>query len=268
MMVKRQGAFELKPFTVMSFNIHRPRLFDFRYRWKDRRDSVLQTIVDISPDLLGLQEANCAQTTFLAESLSGYDHVYHGRANRWGTFGLACPIFYKRKRYFAERGGTFWFNDDSSKPGGYGMERRTATWLTLDDKESDRKMLFMSLQMPTFYGARYRATMQLSRWFRSVAPLCENVVVVGDFSDLPGSETHEAVKLIGLRDAQEEVRYPDISYRCGTKHDFTGRANCHRQDWVMVGDECNVTFCDSHMSRKLGRWPSSHHPVVAKVEWT
>ena len=93
---------------VMSFNIRLGVANDGDNHWDKRKESVLQTIQNFGPDLLGLQEVWHMQEDFLKEKLS--DYSYFGRSRRTDPReGEQCGIMYRKNR-FEKIEGKNWTN--------------------------------------------------------------------------------------------------------------------------------------------------------------
>ena len=84
--------------TVMSFNIRYGSANDGENRWDKRKELVAETIKEVSPDLLGMQECLSFQRDFLAKHLPGYAIHAAGREDGKEQ-GEMCAIFYRKDRF-------------------------------------------------------------------------------------------------------------------------------------------------------------------------
>ena len=86
------GVNELK---VISYNIRYNNPNDGINVWENRKSTIVNFLIDESPDFIGLQEVKHSQLLFLLGSMIDYDFIGVGRDDG-KTKGEYSPIFYNK----------------------------------------------------------------------------------------------------------------------------------------------------------------------------
>src|SRR5690606_17079954 len=110
------SAYAQHELHVMSFNIRYGSADDGPNHWDLRKDFLASVVAEVSPDVIGLQEALHHQIEFLLGRLPEYAMLGVGRddGKRAGEY---TAILYRRDRLTVEDSGTFWFSDTPEVPG-------------------------------------------------------------------------------------------------------------------------------------------------------
>src|SRR5690606_19489230 len=109
------SAYAQHELHVMSFNIRYGSADDGPNHWDLRKDFLASVVAEVSPDVIGLQEALHHQIEFLLGRLPEYAMLGVGRddGKRAGEY---TAILYRRDRLTVEDSGTFWFSDTPEVP--------------------------------------------------------------------------------------------------------------------------------------------------------
>lgn len=256
------------PVRLMSFNIRNADADDGVNAWPLRRDQVVAAIQAQAPDILGLQEVLASQADELRSALPDYGFVGVGRddGDRGGEF---VPILYRRQRFTLADAGHFWFSEQPTQPGTVGWDAalpRLATWARLRCKEAPWHDIHVVNVHLDHRGAtaRLESARLLRRLVESLGG--RPAVILGDFNCPPGSPPYRVLTasrgdLAELRDAHATA---DTT---GTYHGFTGQSPPGRIDWILVNRKFETVEADIDRSRRAGRFPSDHFPVVAVVRF-
>ncbi|MCC8145668.1 MAG: endonuclease/exonuclease/phosphatase family protein [Bacteroidales bacterium] len=106
---------------IMSFNIglshgedHRPP--EKYNKWKDRKNAIVQVILDYSPDILGMQEPMEVQYKFFADTAA--TKIY--QSFKYPKGGIEAPdqsnpIFYKKDVLEVLDKGRYWYSEDPAR---------------------------------------------------------------------------------------------------------------------------------------------------------
>ena len=123
---------------------------------KEKQEAVFNKMINVMPDLIGVQEETPAWESYLAPTLEecGYKHVY---AFRGGSYQEASGIFYSIDRFTLKTSGTFWLadkNSDGSLPGAgtvatsWGaLYPRVCTYVVLTDKVSKMDLAYFNTHL-------------------------------------------------------------------------------------------------------------------------
>lgn len=278
--------------TVATFNIRFGSANDGPDAWPLRRDKVIATIADLSPDVLGLQEVEAFQAHELLTALPRYAclgaHRDDGR-----TAGEGAPIFFDRTRFTAAESGTFWLSGTPDAIASVTWDNaitRIAVWARLVDLATGRGVYVLNAH---FDHVGQASREQAARLLRArIAELttrpgrADPVVVLGDFN---ADESNPAFAAMLAPDPHQphdpappaapappgppgptltdpyRALHPD-----GPAHTFTG----FRLDRPPVSGKIDHVFVSADLrplaagidTRTIeGRYPSDHFPVWARL---
>jgi endonuclease/exonuclease/phosphatase family metal-dependent hydrolase len=263
---------------LVTFNVRLLTENDGPNQWMHRRELFYETVRDIDPDVMGVQEAYASQLKDIQAGTDGYAYVGVGRddGKEEGEF---AAIFFKTARFEKAGDGTFWLSDTPEVVASNTWEavcNRVCTWVYLTDKETKRSF--------SVYNAHFDHKSTQARELSPVAIVKQMVakdhqkhplVLMGDFNS--GPATPQMAYLItgkALLDGQERVSpivfkntLPKaMSERFSTYSGWNGRKEGRQIDYVMIaGDKHRVMASEIKRVEKGGRYPSDHYPVTARV---
>ncbi|MCA9244435.1 MAG: endonuclease/exonuclease/phosphatase family protein [Phycisphaerales bacterium] len=258
------------PFRVMSFNIRNGTIDPPPNDWLSRRASVIATIRENEPDIVGLQEVIAQQADDIALAFPEYH--YFGVGNMDGADGgEADPILARRDRFNYIQDGYFWLSDAPSIPGSVGWDARyprLVSWLKLSFKSNPNFVLLVLNTHLDHVGteARLHSAEMIRRLTDSYAGT--PIVVIGDFNCEWGDPPHAVLvkqegNLAELRDAFS------AKARRGTfEENFDGVDDGRRIDHILHSRRVITLSADIDDKTHNGRYASDHFPVVADLKVT
>lgn len=272
------------PIELLSFNIRYDNPRDGEHRWANRRELVLETIRDRSPDFVGLQEALPHQRAWLDGELAGGEPAWAslGRAReRSMTSGEANPLLHRVDRWERLDGGTFWLSETPERIGSRSWGAacpRIATWGIYrrwsDDGEPDAAALPVLVVNTHFDHVSAEAR---RRGAESIVEFIERrrdampgmpTIVMGDLNAGPDSPAVATLLDAGLVDTHRVVAGTE---EIGTFHGFRGdRATEGRPriDFILADERFEVLEAGIEPSERGGRLVSDHRPVRARLRST
>ncbi len=263
------GCTTPKPFRVLSFNVRYDNPDDGPNSWTQRRDLVVETIVDQEADVICLQEVLAPQVNELCAALPDYGFVGAGREDGFAR-GEYVPIFYSKDRFLLVDEGHFWLSDFPERAGSVGWDAalpRVVTWVQLRFK--DAPLAQLRVLNVHFDHRGERARLESAKLIRRLVESMGGVpvVVLGDFNCVPGSAPHRTLtedrrNLTALVDAMAVCKTLE---NVGTYHGFTGRPSRGRIDWIMLNRRLEPLSAEVDRREWEGRYPSDHFPVAATV---
>lgn len=270
--------------TVATFNIRYAASQDKGSRsWAMRKDVTLETIREMDPDVLGLQEALWSQIRDLRPGMEGYEWAGSGRDDG-KLAGEFCAICWKEDRFRRLQTGTFWLSDTpytaGSKTWGNGVTR-ICTWVRLVDKKSGASFYVFNTHWDHKHqGSREQSSRMVAAQIDARQSKGDPVVLLGDFN---ATEENPAVAyLMGgkvlleggdkpqhwenrLIDVFDQL-HPDVEDR-RTGHGWEGNRKGRRKiDHIFVSPEVIPRECAIIYTQKDGVWPSDHFPVRAVID--
>lgn len=262
-------------FRVITFNIRFEFPSDVKEgnAWKLRAPMIAALIRDAKASVVCFQEDKTHQVDDLKREMPGWE--FSSGPGRDGKASEHCTIAYDAKDWSCVEHGDFWLSDtpDQVASNTWGCKYpHKVSWATLEAiKDSrHRTVTFLSTHLdehPEFDEVRRKSAVVIRKW---VAAHCarSNVIVCGDFNSAVTDPSHKAMldpePLPKLTDTFEAACHNEP--RPGTVHNFTGKAQTKRIDWIFTGN--NVFPRDTRIERwsKDGRYPSDHFAVSAEVE--
>jgi endonuclease/exonuclease/phosphatase family metal-dependent hydrolase len=182
--------FQGKSLRVMSYNIRYSRAKDGDNAWPLRRPATPAMILDLHPDVFGVQEAFQDQVDYILETCPDYQKVGVGRDDGVQK-GEQMVVFYDTKRLKLLDWGTYWLSETPDVPS-YGWDavcRRTATWTLLEQKSTGRRFYFVDTHLDHQGATARREGLALVyRNIQKMNPEGFPMVLVGDFNVYPDDE--------------------------------------------------------------------------------
>ena len=147
---------EYTDISVISFNIRVDNAADGTNVWRNRRDAVVTMIERERPMLLGLQEAQPHQITYLSEHCP--DYAWYGLGRDTGKVPPATDsyaaeetmaVFWRTAELELLDKGTFWLSEtpDQVSKGWDASYRRTCTWAGFRHKKSGQTCYFFNTHL-------------------------------------------------------------------------------------------------------------------------
>jgi endonuclease/exonuclease/phosphatase family metal-dependent hydrolase len=261
--------------NVMTYNIYLES--GSLLRWSDRRNAMVQFIRLNDPDIIGTQETEYSQHTFLQRNLTEYALYGVGREDG-KTNGEHNTILYKKGRFTECCSGTFWLSENPDKPGKGWDARytRIASYLILTDKISGKQIFVINTHIETHieqYGLiAQRESIPLL--MRKISELHGDlpVVLTGDFNMPPTNDN-----IVYITDASgghysllhtKEISETLPAGNVGTYHALkdTAPGISGLIDYIFVDEKVRVLAYTVFPSKFEGSFLSDHSAVMAKIE--
>lgn len=251
----------------MTFNLRFENDRDGDNAWNYRRDLVVKLINKYQPGILGTQEGRVSQLEYLQHRLSGYEMHTPSR-----VLDDTCqyPTLFFRKGQFRILGGEeFWL---SKTPGMH----RSMNWDSAFPRMISTARVECLKSGRTFRAAvthldhmgrkaRVKQAEIIARW---VHKRNEPVILMGDFNDGPGSETHGVLvnRNTGLSDSWEILGHSE-GRESFTHHAFTGTPQNNRIDWILTTTPPYVVDTRIVHDHFDGWYASDHFPFYVDLGW-
>jgi endonuclease/exonuclease/phosphatase family metal-dependent hydrolase len=258
---------------VMTFNLRVRTIFDGLNMWDYRRNLVAQTIQTFDPDLLGTQEGLSSMEDDLRGKLPGYTFFGVGRGDG-KRGGEMCGVFFRTDRFEMIDGGHFWLSHSPDKPGSRAWGAifpRMVTWVKLRQHSDGQTFCWFNTHLDAWNShARGEETKLMLQYVNTIAgPMA--TVITGDFNADQGSPPYQTMlsPRIGeapLVDTFRAANPERIAANEGTMHNFSGRHNGQRIDWILAS-EPHFQVISAAIDRVRGTlgYPSDHFPVTATL---
>lgn len=262
------AAFERgEPMNVASFNLRYDNPQDGPNAWPARREMVKALIRHHEFDIVGTQEGLAGQVADLAQ-MEEFDHVGVGRDDGKQA-GEHSAIFFRKSRFALLDKGDFWLSETPDRPSlGWDATccHRIVSWARLRERASGRVLYVFSAHFDHEGVVARRASSELL--LRKIAEIGrgEPAICVGDFNSTPDTPQMRAMATT-MRDAYRVSSTPPYG-PIGTYHGFRMDAPLQdRIDYVFVDRHFEVLKYAALGDSLHGRYPSDHHPVVARVQF-
>ena len=264
-----QAAQPALTLNLVTFNIRMQTEDDGPNEWKHRSDFLYETVREMAPDVMGVQEAFVSQLKDMAHALPGYAYVGVGRDDGKEE-GEHAAVFYKKDRFIMKAEGTFWLSDTPHVVASNTWEaacNRVCTWIQLTDKDTQRTF--------SVYNAHYDHKSEKARQNSPRVILeqmlanqhdKEPLILMGDFNSGPASP-----QMLYLLDGKAPLTFQntlpaDPSEESATFHGFKGHTKGQQIDYVLIaGSNHRVETSEIVRTHQGERYPSDHYPVLARV---
>lgn len=256
---------------VMSYNIRYDNPDDGINTWNNRKERVVNVIRFNNVDIIGMQEAEYQQVTYLDEQLGKFDWSGVGRSDgkRGGEFS---PVFYNAKRLEQLNNGTFWLSQTPGEPGKSwdAALPRIVSWVQLKEKETGKEFFFFNTHFDHIgEQARKESARLILQKIAAIAGEKIPVILSGDFNVPPGSEPY-AILAETLKDAFHAGKYPHYGPVSTFMEEgdpfYVGSGNGGRRiDYIFTNSRVEVVRHGIIGTFRDGRFPSDHLPVLAVV---
>ena len=252
------------PLTVMSYNIRLDVASDSANAWPYRREFLASQVLFHAPDILGTQEVLPSQLEWLAEHLTGYDHIGEGREG--GNAGEYSALFYRADRFTLSDTGTFWLSPtpNTVSVGWDAALPRICTYGRFTDRQSGQEFVAFNTHFDHVgERARVNSAALILAMIDSLNTNSLPVILTGDLNLTPDSEP------IGVFTETLTDAFDAAPIRLGPAGTFTGfdyAAPAERRiDYIMVSPGVEVLKFATLTDAINRRYASDHFAVLAKL---
>jgi len=228
--------------------------------WSKRLPQIVNSILFSDFDIIGLQEADSAQTAGLGQALNNYHYFLPNQEK-------INPIFFKRDVFDVLDSGFFWLSqtEDIKSRGWNARSFRTCVWLKLVRKGSEKVFFVFNTHWDRkSVEARQQSALQM---LKKIPSISENYPWFY-FGDLNAQRQDESLKSIEKSGyaffASDSAKYlynPNGSYNY---YDYQKKSK-YTFDYLIYNGSIsilrygilNLTYWDGEVMRV----PSDHHPI-------
>ena len=254
---------EYTDISVISFNIRVDNAADGTNVWRNRRDAVVTMIERERPMLLGLQEAQPHQITYLSEHCP--DYAWYGLGRDTGKVPPATDsyaaeetmaVFWRTAELELLDKGTFWLSEtpDQVSKGWDASYRRTCTWAGFCHKKSGQTCYFFNTHLDNDGKvAREESIKLLVSRMKTINSKRRVSFLTADFNSNV-TDACFAPLHVYMRDARANAAvsddYPSWNgYGASTgrlDHVFFSGDNCTAREFRTLRDDYGVPYISDH----------------------
>lgn len=247
-----EGRHEMSEMSVMSFNILTTKPDESRI------NRVVQTILNASPDTVGLQEASPYWIDVLKDRLKDtYDYVGEGRDG--GHNGEYSCVFYKKDKFELLDSHTYWLSETPDVVSWHPDSAyiRIMTYAKLRNKSNGQVFTHVNTHLDN--ESKEARMFQASVLVDFAAKFMDGpVLITGDFNCVSTEDTYKTVINAGYSNAgliapiaEKQATFPEN----GKVIDF-----CFCNDFVYPME---YEVIDDKID---GQYPSDHCPILVRYE--
>jgi endonuclease/exonuclease/phosphatase family metal-dependent hydrolase len=248
---------------VLSYNIRYASPNDGPNLWKNRKGDMIETLSNINPDLLGLQEVLHIQLLELTNGMKEYSYIGVGREDG-KTKGEYSPILYRKDAFEVLDSGTFWLSDTPSQisVGWDAALERICSYARFLHRQSGNEFWMFNTHFDHIgVLARANAARLILEKINALNTSSLPVVVTGDFNLEPYEEPIKIMQS-SLEDVQKELTSTEPNY--GTFNGFDTQTSGERRIDYIFQKGFKLREADHlWLKTKNGYWLSDHHLVRA-----
>ncbi|MCM1503484.1 MAG: endonuclease/exonuclease/phosphatase family protein [Bacteroidales bacterium] len=201
---------------VMSFNVRSDienQFSDGENSWVYRQDASPAMILDIIPDVCGMQEVRQHQQYSMESALKKYQFIGVGRDDGLGK-GERMLIMYNKKTVKLLDWGTYWLSETPDIPsiGWDAAYKRTATWAKMRHIQSGKIFFFVNTHLDhRGKNAQKNGLALIVERIAAMNPDGFPMILTGDFNVLPTDSVLNALdgKMESAREKAEDTDRKD-----------------------------------------------------------
>ncbi len=253
---------EMKTVRVCTFNIR----FacdekDISNIWYYRLPRIITQMNELSPDLIGFQEAMLIQYEQLAEKLSDYDSEF---LSRDGKSGEGTPIFYKKDRFELVEKGSYYLNEHPDEPG-LGWDAvclRVASYVSLKDKKTGKRFTYFNTHLD--HVGSLAQVNGIKLMVEKMEEYGGSMILSGDFNVIEGSETYNVASSL-LNDSKKIAKsvHESITYHGYGSSSASVKNGCI--DYIFVSSDIKVENYCVYDELVDGGYASDHYAVYVDL---
>lgn len=258
--------------SVMSFNIRYNNPADGINAWGNRRETVVDFLTQIQPDIIGMQEVLYGQLSYLSHSMPGYEWIGVGRDDGKKK-GEYVPVFYNKGKLELVREGNFWLSETPEKAGSrsWGAHLpRIVTWGRFMHKDTGQKMFFFNTHFSHVSdSARNESAKLLMKKINLIAGDTA-VILTGDLNFTSKSDGYSLIVSNENKTAIVDAMHASENPHFGGESTYNGfgTASGNRKiDYIFTGRGLKVKKHGIYKVIKNDIYISDHWPVYGIIEW-
>ncbi len=251
----------------MSFNIRYENHYDVNNSWSDRKDSVINLILNHKPDILGIQEALPNPYDYIKSNLTQYNSIGVGREDGINQ-GERAAVFFCKNRYTLLDSNNIWLSESSKIPsvGWDACTQRIATYTKLQD-ETDNSIINVFNTHFDHVGkkARIESAHLIINYIKEKQIENERIIFMGDLNSFPDSITINILNSF-FDDSSSISR---IKPECAgpTYNDFSELPEKQtRIDYIFTRNLGVESYKVIKTRRDNNKFISDHYPITISVE--
>ena len=230
--------------NVGSINVRLLAKGDYKkHNGWDLRKGYLCDMINLEAfDVFGAQEVKKPQLDDMLSMLPNYNYIGVGRDDGKEK-GEYSPVFYRKDKFKLLDSGTFWLSEtpDQVSKGWDGACRRVCSWAYLQRKSDKARFYFLSTHLD--HKGKVAKIEGAKLVVKFVQEHCkgENVIIVGDFNVIQGSEPYDVFAKSGvLNDTYDIAKYRFAP--TGTFNSFEPRRYTDKRiDHIFVSNDIKVS---------------------------
>lgn len=247
-----EGEYKMTQMSVMSFNILTTKPDEARI------NRVVTTILNASPDTVGLQEVSPYWMDILKERLKD-TYAYVGEGRDGGHNGEYSCIFYNKDKFELLDSATYWLSETPDVPSFHPESAypRIMTYAKLKNKTTGQEFVHVNTHFDHIgVEARKFQAKVLTEKASVFADL--PIVMTGDFNCVSTEETYKTIINAGYSNAAL------IAPVAEKKATFPGNGKVI--DFFFCNDFIYPTEYEVVDEKVDGEYPSDHYPIFLRYE--
>lgn len=246
---------------IMSFNLRYATADDGRNAWFQRKDILIQTIVQHAPLIVGTQEGLDFQLNEITQALPGFQRI---GVSRYGNIhDEHCAILYDYRLIEVVQNGDFWLSETPYQIGSRfasAVFPRIVSWGKFRHKQWTLPFYIFNTHFDhKNEPVRQKSAETVLSQLASINDEHLPIILMGDFNSQRGSKTWQILCDGKLQEVWETV--PEFGNSLNyTFHQFSGR-NHGFIDWVFYQGPISPIKASILDDNRSGAYPSDHFPL-------
>lgn len=251
--------------TLVTCNIRFDNPADGPNSWIHRRDFLSELLLSHSPDIIATQEGRFEQLQNLCALLPDFEIVDHHRS--WIGERMYPTFFIRKNKFELTRSEDIWLSETPDIAGSRSFGSafpRLMTWMKIQPIGSTDDLWFVNTHLDHVKeDTRVGQVSVLSKEIKRFWKREDRLFIMGDFNDSPTGAVRKILDSeFDLQDTWKLFhRHEETSH-----HAFHGEEpNGNRIDWILADKRVSVNESFMDQSKRNGKFPTDHFPVVARL---
>ena len=247
-------------FKIMTFNIRFGLANDKNNTWESRKEILVNTIKENSPDFIGFQEVNDFPLEFLKKELQ--DYQFTGLYNNGEKHWQQIPVFFK-KEWDCLLCDHFFLSSTPLKQSKFSESQWPRQTITALFNKNNKFICITNTHFDFKDEVQKKSAKIIKARLEAYSKKIPKIIC-GDFnSDPTGSCYFEFTQYNG----KTKFKDPFRNIHTATFHGFTGTPKSGRIDWVLYKGDISPVNKEIIKKSIQGKYPSDHFPVMVEFSF-
>ena len=235
--------------------------------WENRKEGLISTLRQYSPDIFGIQEAKFNQLDDISKSLPNY--TWFGQCSSKNYYGEYVAIFVQNDKFHIKKHSSFWLSENSKTESISWNAKypRICSYVLLSEKKTDFNFAVFNTHLS--HSSKLARINSLNQIKNKIEELkCKTAIIMGDFNITPHSKIYR--EFMSKNEFADTLSSKHTSSYCGMNNSIVVdyikqqlyKIIGYRLDYILYTG-FQMPVCSHIIKGKHRIKYSDHYPVLA-----